>query len=189
MGVGATLLVGVVSASAGALLDGGGADRHRPDPAYIRVVRGSRPAMPVWVSPASSPSPVKTVTGKSAIMREKREWDDVGAALGEMAARIRGEERDTAWSGTSEAALTTRLARIVPRRAPPAAVRCATTFCEIVGVLPSSISDDEVAATLQSLQGTDVRNALPDAMLVGGPGIANGNGGKRYVMYFRRQAN
>jgi hypothetical protein len=172
----------------GILVEGGGVIERRPGDAGIQVVRV--PPKTEHRDPAVSISRVVANDVRAPVSAsDGRNWDDGGANLDAMAAEIRAEKRDPAWASQRETQLRVRLARAVTRDASPPEVRCGVTMCEVVGSLTSAIAWDDAGRTLQSLQSSDMRDALIDASLVGGPIIVNAGKGRRYVLYYRRRAD
>jgi hypothetical protein len=171
----------------GILVEGGGVNGRRSREAGIQVVRV--PPKTEHRDAADSISRVIANDFRAPVSAsDGRNWDDGGANLDAMAVEIRAETRDPAWASQQETRLRVRLARAVTRDASPPEVRCAVTMCEVVGSMTSAIAPDDVGRTLQSLQSSDMRDALIEASLVGGPTIVNSGKGRRYVLYYRRQA-
>ena len=156
-----------------------------------------RPVQVVAAAPAGGavvPEPVRTAPRRDdappagpSLKAGIGARDDARVMLGMLAAQARTEQRDGAWADRSEAQLRPLLARIMPYGALPAAVECGETLCTIVGSLPESFGAGEVSALLQALQGKEMRAALPDSNLVGGPAVtAQSRGGSRYALFFKR---
>ena len=173
----------------GILVEWGGVDERRPSDAGIQVVRVPLPKTEHRDGAVSILRVIANDARAPVSASDGRNWDDGGANLDAMAAEIRAEPRDPAWAFQRETQLRARLARAVPRDLSPTEVRCAATMCEVVGSLPSAIALDDVGRTLQSLQSADMRDALIDASLAGGPTIVNAGKGRQYVLYYRRRAN
>lgn len=173
----------------GIMVKGCGANERRPGVAGIQVVR----VPPPKTEHRNAAVPISRLIANDvrapASASDGRNWDDGGANLDAMAAEVHAQTRDPTWASQRETQLRVRLARAVPRDASPPRVRCAATMCEVVGSLTSAIAPDEVGRTLQSLQGSDMRDALIDASLVGGPTIVNAGDGRGYVLYYRRRAD
>jgi hypothetical protein len=156
-----------------------------PKRSAIRIVAGKGAAEhPPTVT--ALPGQTATPTAAIAVRRANdAHWDDGGSILDALAVESRSETRDPSWAFPSEAKLRVHLARVAEFGASPPQVRCGTTLCEVVGGL---VADSRGDSLLQALGGADMRDALPDAALVGGPAlVSSGDGRSCYTLFFKRQ--